>query len=126
MASTFTSGVMDPSANQEQNGYVGYKKTFIREWRNHRGLTLERLAERLGGFTAGSLSRIERGLQPYNQGLLEALGVALSCEPADLLAKNPQAVDFELWTVISRLDEPKRRQALKLIRAALVDDEAAD
>lgn len=104
---------------------MGYKKTFIREWRKHRGLTLEQLAERLGGFTAGSLSRIERGRQPYNQGLLEAIGVALLCEPADLLAKSPRTVDYELWTVISRLDESKRRQALKIIKAALVDEEAA-
>lgn len=117
---------MDRLQNREQTLAVGYKKTFIREWRNHRGLTLERLAERLGGFTAGSLSRIERGLQPYNQGLLEALGVALNCEPADLLAKNPASSDYELWTVISALDEPKRRQALKIIRAALIDVEAAD
>lgn len=65
-------------------------------------------------------------MQPYNQGLLEALAVALACEPADLLAKNPNATDFELWTVVSGLDEPRRRQALKIIKAALIDEEAAD
>lgn len=103
---------------------MGYRRTFIREWRKHRELTLERLADRID-LTTGSLSRIERGLQPYSQGVLEALATALNCEPADLLGKNPAAADHELWDVIARLNEQKRRQALKIIRAALIDEEAA-
>lgn len=58
-------------------------KTFIKQWRKHRKLSQERLAERVG-VTHGTLSKIERGLRPYNQRLLEALAQELNCSPADL------------------------------------------
>jgi transcriptional regulator with XRE-family HTH domain len=56
-----------------------YRLTFIRQWRKHRGYNLEQLAEMVG-ITHASLSRIERGLQPYGQALLEALAEALSTD----------------------------------------------
>lgn len=61
---------------------------FIREWRKFRGLSLEKLAERIE-TTAASISRIEKGLQPYSQEFLEAAAEALNCETADLLKINP-------------------------------------
>lgn len=39
---------------------------FIRQWRKHRGLSQEKLAERLG-MSAANLSRVESGKQPYTQ-----------------------------------------------------------
>lgn len=74
-----------------------YRRTFLREWREFRGLTLEQLAERLG-TTHATLSRIERALIPYSQSLLEAAAVALRCEPADLLVRNPNDPEG-IWTV---------------------------
>lgn len=59
------------------------RKTYFREWREHRGLTQEQLASRLETSVA-SISRIESGNQPYTQDVLEALADALkdrSCEP---------------------------------------------
>ena len=49
-----------------------YQRTYIREWRKHCGLSLEKLAAQVG-VTHGNLSRIERGLRPYNQALLESI-----------------------------------------------------
>ncbi len=66
----------------------GRRPTFIRAWRKYRGHTLETLAEQIGMIHA-SLSRIERGEQPYTQDSLELLADALKCEPADLLALDP-------------------------------------
>lgn len=64
------------------------RRTYFREWRQFRGLTLEQAAERLEiDFT--TLSRIERGLVPYSQGLLEAAALAYRCEPWDLLNVDP-------------------------------------
>ena len=57
-----------------------YGRTFIRNWRAHRNLTLAQLAQRIG-TTHATLSRIERGLQPYNQPLLEALAEARGVAP---------------------------------------------
>lgn len=58
------------------------RRTFIKQWRLDRKLTLERLAERIE-VTAGALSQLERGDVGYTQPMLEALAAELRCEPAD-------------------------------------------
>lgn len=68
------------------------RKTFITEWRKHRGYTLEELAE-IVGCTAGAISNIERMTSGYTQGMLEALANALHCEPADLISRTPEGLE---------------------------------
>lgn len=68
----------------------GHPRHFIKEWRKHRGLTLERLAERLE-VTAGNLSQLERGDIGYTQPMLEALADALQCSTGDLVSCPPGA-----------------------------------
>jgi transcriptional regulator with XRE-family HTH domain len=93
---------------------------FIRAWRKHRGLTLENLAERIG-TTHASLSRIERGEQPYNQDLLDLLADELRCEPADLIARNP--LDSEpVWMLWRDLTPAQRKQALRVLKALREQD----
>src|SRR5207342_1952034 len=65
-----------------------FRKSFIRQWRDYRGLTLERLADRVG-MTAGNLSQLERGNQGYTQNTLEALAQALQTDTASLLMRDP-------------------------------------
>jgi transcriptional regulator with XRE-family HTH domain len=98
------------------------RPTFIRQWRKHRGLTLERLADRVE-MSVGNLSQIERGTYAYNQDTLEALAYALDCEPADLLVRNPADPDAP-WSIWDQLKPVQKKQAIRLLRA-LVDDEAA-
>ena len=62
-----------------------------------------------------SVSRIERGGQPYNQGVLEAWAEAVGCSPADLLHHPPASHGYELWQVISRMPDEKRREALQIM-----------
>lgn len=89
----------------------------IRAWREHRGLTLERLAERVDS-TAATISRIERGQRPYSQPLLEALAEALGCEPSDLVMRQPRSKDdIEIWSVIEGLGHDERRRALQVLKA---------
>lgn len=64
------------------------RRTFLREWRLYRNLTQEQAAERIG-MDHSTLGRIERGLVPYSQGVLEAAAQAYSCEPWDLLNVDP-------------------------------------
>ena len=103
-------------------------KHFIKQWREYRGLSLERLANRMekepGGeqlISAMSLSRIERGRQPYSEELMNALSEALACEPWELLSVNPlmdgQVVD--LLRFIHDLDRKKAEKALTILQAAL-------
>lgn len=82
---------------------------FLREWRNHRGKTLEAVAELLH-MSHSQLSRIERGKQPYNQELLEALADLYMCEIVDLLIRDPSD-PVGLWSIHDQLN-PIQRQVL--------------
>ncbi len=103
-------------------------KHFIKQWRLLRGLSLDKLAARMevepGGeqlLSAMSLSRIERGIQPYSEEVLNALGDALGCEPWELLSVNPvmNAEVIDLLRFIHELDKRKADKALTILRAAL-------
>src|SRR5947208_1713842 len=63
---------------------------FVREWRKFRGLTQEKLAEKLD-TTKANISRIENLHQGYTQDFLEACAEVLKVEPAALLRENPIA-----------------------------------
>jgi transcriptional regulator with XRE-family HTH domain len=97
-----------------------FRRTFIRQWREHRGLTLEQLAERVGtsigtGFTHASLSRIERGLQPYSQPILEAVAHALQTDAASLLMRDPGA-DEAIWSVWEQAKQGDRQKIVDIAR----------
>lgn len=94
-----------------------YRRTFVREWRRSRGLTLVQLAERVG-ITHASLSRIERGLQPYSQPLLEAIAEALATDPASLLMRNPEDPEG-IWSVWDQAKPGERRQIVELAKTLI-------
>lgn len=65
---------------------------FIKEWRKHRRVTQEGLAEKIGA-TSGAISQLENGLINYTQPTLEAIATALGCSPSDLLGGPPSEED---------------------------------
>ncbi len=85
---------------------------YIRSWRKHRGLTLEQLAERIG-MTHQNLGKIERGLVPYNQVLLEALAEELRCEPGDLIIRDPES-PTGIWSIWEGLAPVQRKQLAEI------------
>lgn len=105
----------------------------LRAWRLHRGLTLEQVAERvseLGSLrndthadaltapvtmTHASLSRIERGLQPYSQVLLEILAAVYMTDAASLLVRDPTDPDG-IWSIWDRITPAQREVALTMLR----------
>ena len=93
---------------------------FLREWREHRKLTQERAAERIG-ISRENLSRIERGLVPYNQDMLESSAIAYMCEPADLVMRNPLMPDpvQSLQDALKAAEPQKRTQIQQVIEALL-------
>lgn len=91
------------------------RRTFIRDWRKFRRLTLEQLAGRLD-VTAGALSQLERGDVSYTQPMLEALAVELRCEPSDLIMRAPQS-NQALQLVWDQIPEAERPRALHLLEA---------
>lgn len=85
-----------------------HRPSFIREWRVHRDMTQDELANRVG-VDRSHLSKLERGIVGYTQPLLEAIAVALNCEPADLLSRNP-GNGAAIWQLWDRAKPAERRQ----------------
>lgn len=83
------------------------------------GRTLEQVADYLH-MSQPQLGRIERGDQPYNQDLLEALAVLYECEVPDLLWRDPNEPEG-LW-LSWKLAKPEQRRQIVAIAAALVKD----
>jgi transcriptional regulator with XRE-family HTH domain len=95
---------------------------YIREWRLYRGLSLRKLAARMEKEPGGaeiishvSIGRIENGIQPYSQPILEALSVALNVSKSALLEVNPEK-EGEVVDLMRRLPADKRDQAVEYLR----------
>lgn len=96
------------------------QRTFLREWRNFRGLTQEKASERLD-VSRTLLSKIENAKSPYSQGLLEKAAEAYNCDPADLIVRNPLLPDL-LWSITDNLRKAtvsKQKEAVAIVEALL-------
>lgn len=100
-----------------------FRPTYIRAWRKHRDLTLERLASRID-MTTSNLSKTERGEQAYTQPVLEALADALTCSPGDLIMRPPGTRN-ELQVLVESLSGEAQEQAIAVITALKQRSEAA-
>lgn len=92
-------------------------RTYFREWREYRGLTLEQAGER-ADMTAGNLSAMERGAQGYTQAGLESLAQAYNCDPGQLLTVDPTKGDA-IWS-IWELAKPGDRQKIVDIAKTII------
>lgn len=90
------------------------QRIYLCEWREHRHLTQEQLADRIG-ISRVMVSKIERGLNPYHQAFLEAAALALMCEPADLLVRDPSKPEA-IWTVWDNIPPANRPQAIAILK----------
>jgi transcriptional regulator with XRE-family HTH domain len=86
-----------------------FRRTFIKQWREHRGLNQEQLAERLE-MTQSHLSMLENGKRGYTQETLEAIAEALQTDVASLLMRNPLEGDA-IWSIWDRA-KPSERQMI--------------
>lgn len=91
--------------------------TFLRQWRKQSGKTLEQVAEHLH-MSHSQLSRIERGQQPYNQELLEALADLYMCDVVDLLIRDPSDPEG-MWTLWEKA-KPGERQQIRAVAETLL------
>ena len=95
-----------------------HRSTFIRQWRESKKMSLEEMAERVGkktgGMTHASLSRIERGLQPYSQPVLEAIADVLTGgDVAALLVLDPVESNT-IWSMWARADTVQRKKIVDI------------
>ncbi len=80
-------------------------------------MSLDALAARVP-MDKGNLSKVERGLLPYNQEMLERLAEALATEPASLLMRNPTDPDA-IWSIWDRAAPGQRRQISEVAETLL-------
>lgn len=99
-----------------------YKRTYIKEWRNKRGLSLRALAARMEAkdgeelISHASIGRIEKGQQAYTQPILEALSHALNVSVIELIENDPNT-DGEVIDFLKTLSESQKQMALKMLKS---------
>jgi transcriptional regulator with XRE-family HTH domain len=95
-------------------------RTYIRAWREYRGLSQEQMAGRVD-MSRENYSRIENGKVPYNQDVLEMAAVGLSCSTSDLLERDPRIEDgvAELRSLLARATEPDRKRIIAVVKTLL-------
>ena len=98
----------------------GPPRHFVREWRDFRGMTQEKLAE-AAGLTPGAISQLERGEVGYTQRSIEALADAMSCSPSDLTGRNPVSDDFEPIQLFAAIPKSNRPLAIRMLKS-MADD----
>lgn len=94
-----------------------FRLTYMRQWREDRDKTLEEVAE-AAGITHASLSRIERGKQPYSQAILEAVADYLNTDVPSLLMRDPSDPEA-VWSIWDRA-KPGERQMIVDIAKTIV------
>lgn len=102
---------------------------FIQKWREWRGLSqddvMNRLADRMEGFSKTSLSRVENGKQPYSQDWLEGLAWVFHCTPAEMLMMPPDDPRADLLKMLPKLSGGRLERAEAYIHG-LLDDTIPD
>jgi transcriptional regulator with XRE-family HTH domain len=93
------------------------QRWFLKEWRTHRGLTQQQLADRLE-TTKSVISALENGKQRWNQDLVELAAEALNCEPADLIVRDPTAPE-PIWSIWDRVPAANRSMAVKALEVSV-------
>lgn len=95
--------------------YPRFKPPYIREWRKLKGYSLEHVAHNVP-MDKGNLSKVERGLLPYNQEMLERLGDILGTDPGNLISRDPTK-DGKVIDLVQRLNASQLEQAERVLTA---------
>ena len=94
-----------------------FRRTFIREWRKKRELTLEQLGAKMK-MTPSHLSMLERGQRGYTQETLESLSDALTVDAASLVASSPLAPET-MWSIWNEAKPAQQRQIAEFAQKVL-------
>jgi transcriptional regulator with XRE-family HTH domain len=104
-----------------------FRKTYFREWRKHRDLTLEEAADKIGeylrdhnvaiGYTYATLGRLERGIIGYTQIVLEAMEHVYKTDAASLLMRDPEDDDADgIMRILRRANSGDRQKILEIAK----------
>ena len=79
-------------------------------------MSLEALADGVP-MDKGNLSKVERGLLPYNQEMLERLADVLGTDPGNLINRDPTK-DGKVIDMVQRLNGADLERAAAILEAA--------
>lgn len=100
-----------------------YSPTRLRAWREHAELTIEQLAEK-AGTTGATISRLERGLQPYGQELFERIAKVFDRPAADIIDRDPGESET-IESVMAGMSESTRAYGLAMLKALRDSDKSS-
>jgi transcriptional regulator with XRE-family HTH domain len=93
-------------------------RVYLREWREHRGLTLEQLAEKVDA-SVGQVSMLETGDRGLSARWARKLALALDTAPGNLLDYPPDQSPAKVVNIWSRATPAEREQLEKVAEAML-------
>lgn len=111
MAQAFNGGMKKPPPTPPR---PRFRRTYIAQWRDHRNLTQEQLAERLE-MTQSHLSMLENGKRGYTQETLEAVAHALQTDVASLLMRDPTDPEA-IWSIWDNAKPGERRMIVDIAK----------
>jgi len=88
-------------------------RTYIVDWSEFRRIKQGDAAQAIE-FDQSTLSRLEKGLIPYNQDQIEKLAQLFRCQPEDLLTTDPFNVEVARKLYFSARDLPAHDQEILL------------
>jgi transcriptional regulator with XRE-family HTH domain len=88
----------DKSASPRQSSGMAKAPWYLKEWRKHRGWTLEQFAER-ADTSAGYTSDLEKGKRRFNGDLIDRFSQALQIEPQDLFKHPTRSPDRPIMII---------------------------
>lgn len=94
-----------------------YRQTFIRQWREHAGMTVDELGEAIE-MSGASVSRIENGKQPYTQPVIEKIADALGASVSSLLEFDPKT-GRSIYDLAARATPEQQAQIVRVAEAML-------
>lgn len=91
-----------------------FRRTYIAQWREFRGLTQDQLADRLD-MKQGHISMLENGKRGYTQDTLEAIAHALQTDVASLLMRDPTS-DEAIWSIWEQAKQGEREMIVDIAK----------
>ena len=103
--------------NKRIRGLKERRRTFLRQWREYRGLTLAKASDRFE-MSEAQLSRIETGKSPYTQDILELAAEAYQTDVASLLMRDPTDPSA-IWSIWDQA-QPGQKTLIEDMAATIV------
>lgn len=98
------------------------ERNYLRAWREHKGLTQEELAEKVGTAKA-VISLLENEKRPLSAKWLRKFADVFGTTPGRILDVDPQEADAEVLDIWDHIAAKDRAQAIRVLRSLTGTDD---